>query len=135
MKGVFLGRIKSEFRLPGLARRLSSWVEGPPRTTCLLPSQRCLNFNLARRTEYQKRGIRRIFHGGRNLLHLRGDCVVKICPEASGKLGVFSGVSHIFRHRCLLASFSWFLHSHIKSLLSLCCYYTVTRTILKVHIW
>jgi hypothetical protein len=43
----------------------------------------------------------------RILLHLRGDCVVKIAPKQAG-VGVFSGVSHIFGNRYLVASFHGF---------------------------
>ena len=104
-----------------------------------LPLQRCSNFNLTRRTEYQKRGIRRIFIGRRNSTsYLRGEAALcKICPESKrGKGGCSLALSHIFSEIGIsLRASHGFYKLNIKSLLSLCCYYTVTPTILKVHIW
>lgn len=65
-----------------------------PSTSLLLHSVRISN--LTRRTEYQKRGIRRIFMDHRILFHLEGGLR---CQNTRTKrvLGVFYGVSHIFR--------------------------------------
>jgi hypothetical protein len=136
-EGDTSGPIQEQFRLPRLARHFLFGIE--QFSPYLLPQQPFFLHsvirisNLTRRTEYQKRGIRRIFMHHRILLHLEGDCVVKTA-RSKRVLGVFSGVSHNFfwisvsRFRALMISTNSY-----KSLLSILLH--ITPTILKVHIW
>jgi hypothetical protein len=98
-EGDTSGLNQEQFRLPRLARHFLFGIE---QFSPYLLSQDPFFLhsvirisNLTRRTEYQKRGIRRIFMDHRILLHLEGDCVVKTA-RSKRVLGVFSGASHIF---------------------------------------
>jgi hypothetical protein len=132
-EGDTSGLNQEQFRLPRLARHFLFGIE---QFSPYLLSQDPFFLhsvirisNLTRRTEYQKRGIRRIFMDHRILLHLEGDCVVKTALSKR-VLGVFSGASHIlFFFLDIGISFSSF-HDLYK-LIQIFAFYSATHLLLQ----